>query len=243
MTYIEGFVTPVPLANKDGYKKHAEEASALFAELGATRLYEGWGDDVPDGKQTDFKRAVKATADEAVLFSFIEYPSKAVRDIANQKMMADPRMKEMSKDMPFDAKRMIYSGFSPILDKGAAGKGRYIDGFVAPIPAGNEQAYRDMAEMSATVFMDHGATRVVETFGDDVMDGKVTDYKRAVDAKDGETIAFSWVEWPDKDTRDAGWKKVMEDPRMQKEGEMPFDGKRMIYGGFATLVDASGAAR
>ncbi|HEY6916048.1 MAG TPA: DUF1428 domain-containing protein [Allosphingosinicella sp.] len=133
---------------------------------------------------------------------------------------------------------MIWSGFSPILDKGEGGKGRYIDGFVVPIPAGNEQAYRDLAETGATVFMDHGATRVVETFGDDLMDGKVTDYKKAVEAQDGETIAFSWVEWPDKNTRDAGWTKVMEDPRMAPgDKPMPFDGKRMIYGGFATLVD------
>ena len=241
MRYIEGFLTPVPTANKDIYKKHAEEASAMFKDLGATRLYEGWGDDVPDGKQTDFKRAVQAKADEAVLFSFIEYPSKEVRDSANRKMMDDPRMADMAKDMPFDGKRMIWSGFSPILDKGAPGKGRYIDGFVVPIPAGNEQAYRDLADIGATVFLEHGATRVVETFGDDLMDGKVTDYRKAVDAQDGETIAYSWVEWPDKDTRDAGWTKVMEDPRMQHgDKPMPFDGKRMIYGGFATLVDTQG---
>nr|WP_226372774.1 DUF1428 domain-containing protein [Sphingosinicella flava] len=136
---------------------------------------------------------------------------------------------------------MIWSGFSPILDKGEAGKGRYLDGFVAPIPAGNEQAYRDLAEVGAQVFTEYGATRVVETFGDDVMDGKVTDYKKAIEARDGETIAYSWIEWPDKDTRDAGWKKVMEDPRMQPgDKPMPFDGKRMIYGGFATLVDSLG---
>ncbi|QPQ54452.1 DUF1428 domain-containing protein [Allosphingosinicella flava] len=241
MSYIEGFVTPVPSANKEAYRKHAESATAMFKDLGATRLYEGWGDDVPDGKQTDFKRAVQAKADETVLFSFIEYPSKEVRGAANKRMMDDPRMEDMAKDMPFDGMRMIWSGFSPILDKGEAGKGRYLDGFVAPIPAGNEQAYRDLAEVGAQVFTEYGATRVVETFGDDVMDGKVTDYKKAIEARDGETIAYSWIEWPDKDTRDAGWKKVMEDPRMQPgDKPMPFDGKRMIYGGFATLVDSLG---
>jgi uncharacterized protein YbaA (DUF1428 family) len=236
MSYIEGFLVAVPNANKDAYKKHAEDAVPIFKDLGATRMVEGWGDDVPDGKQTDFKRAVQAKADENVLFSFVEYPSKEVRDEANRKMVEDPRMKEMG-EMPFDGMRMIWSGFSPILDKGEASKGRYIDGFVAPVPAGKEQAYREMAEKSSDLFLRFGATRVVEAFGDDIMDGKVTDYKKAVEAQDGEIIAFSWIEWPDKDTRDTGWKQVMEDPSMQGDKQMPFDGKRMIYGGFSTLVD------
>ena len=235
MGYIEGFLTPVPTANKDSYQKHAEQAAGLFKDLGATRLYEGWGDDVPDGKRTDFKRAVQAKADETVLFSFIEYPSKEARDSANERMKDHPAMEEMS-DMPFDGKRMIWSGFSPIVDKGEPGKGRYVDGYIAPIPAGNEQAYRDMAEKNSDMFLRHGATRVVETFGDDLMDGKVTDYKRAVEAQVGETIAYSWIEWPDKETRDAGWAKV-EAEMKGNEQIMPFDGKRMIYGGFSTLVD------
>nr|WP_245409691.1 DUF1428 domain-containing protein [Allosphingosinicella vermicomposti] len=124
-----------------------------------------------------------------------------------------------------------------MLDKGEAGKGGYIDGFIAPVPAGSEDAYRDLAEKNSDMFLRYGATRVVETFGDDIMDGKVTDYKKAIEAQDGETIAYSWIEWPDKEARDAGWKKVMEDPGMQGDKPMPFDGKRMIYGGCSTLVD------
>lgn len=116
MNYVEGFVVAVPAANKEAYRKHAEEASHLFKEFGATRFVECWGDDVPNGKVTDFRGAVKAKDDEVVVFSWLEYPSKEVRDAANEKMMSDPRMKAMGEEMPFDGKRMIFGGFVPILD-------------------------------------------------------------------------------------------------------------------------------
>ncbi|MBM7113886.1 DUF1428 domain-containing protein [Archangium primigenium] len=112
----------------------------------------------------------------------------------------------------------------------------YIDGFVVPVPAANKEAYRKVALMGQTLFKEFGAVRVVECWGDDVPDGKVTDFKGAVKAEAGEVVVFSWIEWPSKAVRDAGQKKMMEDPRMQ-ELMMPFDGKRMIYGGFETLVD------
>ncbi|WP_437973233.1 DUF1428 domain-containing protein [Sorangium sp. So ce295] len=114
----------------------------------------------------------------------------------------------------------------------------YVDGFVVPVPAGKKQAYRDLAEKAAAVFKEHGAIRVVECWGDDVPDGKITDFKGAVKAEEGEVVVFSWIVWPSKEVRDEGNKKVMEDPRMQMNNEdSPFDGKRMIYGGFDVLVD------
>jgi uncharacterized protein YbaA (DUF1428 family) len=238
MTYVDGFVAAVPAANKKEYTRHAAEAVPLFKEFGVSRLVEGWGDDVPDGKVTDFKGAVKAKADEVVVFGFMEYPSRKVRDAANEKMMSDPRMKNMGETMPFDGKRMIFGGFEAIVDEGNGGRGNYLDGYLVPVPEGKKQAYLDLAQKAARIFQEYGAIRVVEAWGDDVPDGKVTDYKRAVKATAGEGIVYSWVEWPDKATRDEGWKKVMEDPRMQLgENEMPFDGKRMIYGGFTPIVD------
>ena len=87
----------------------------MFKEFGATRQVEAWGDDVPDGKVTDFKGAVKARPDEAVVFSWLEYPDKATRDKANEKIMNDPNMQAMGKDMPFDGKRMIFGGFKPLV--------------------------------------------------------------------------------------------------------------------------------
>nr|WP_246350322.1 DUF1428 domain-containing protein [Sphingobium boeckii] len=115
----------------------------------------------------------------------------------------------------------------------------YADGYLVPVPHGNREAYRVIAEKAAEVFKDHGATRVVEAWGHDLPDGKVTDYKMAVQAKDDENTVFSWVEWPSKQARDDGWKKVMEDARMKTPpADMPFDGQRMIYGGFSPIVDA-----
>ncbi|WP_346825127.1 DUF1428 domain-containing protein [Serratia inhibens] len=117
MNYVDGFVVAVPAANKEAYLKLAATAAPLFKEFGATRVVECWGNDVPEGKLTDFRGAVKAETDEVVVFSWIEYPSKAVRDAANEKMMNDPRMKALGEQMPFDGKRMIFGGFEPILDE------------------------------------------------------------------------------------------------------------------------------
>ena len=239
MTYVEGFVVAVPTANKEAYRKHAADAVPLFKEFGVARMVEAWGDDVPDGKVNDLKGAVQAKDDETVVFSWFEYPDKATRDAANEKMMSDPRMQSMGEAMPFDAKRMIIGGFDAIVDDRASGAMGYADGYVVPVPDGNKDAYRALAEKASQVFRDHGATRVVEAWGDDVPDGMVTDYARAVHRRDGETVVFSWVEWPSKEARVAGWEKVMADERMQPDGsEVPFDGKRMIYGGFAPIVEA-----
>src|SRR3712207_989302 len=95
MTYVEGFIVPVPKANKDAYKRHAADAAPIFLDMGVTRHVEAWASDVPDGKVTDFRKAVQATEDEDVVFSWFEYPDRATRDSVGQKMMTDPRMKEM----------------------------------------------------------------------------------------------------------------------------------------------------
>lgn len=110
MKYVDGFVVAVPADKKDAYREMAAKAAPLFKEFGTLRIVECWASDVPDGKVTDFRMAVKAEENEEVVFSWIEYPSKEVRDAANQKMMSDPRMKEFGESMPFDGKRMIYGG-------------------------------------------------------------------------------------------------------------------------------------
>jgi uncharacterized protein YbaA (DUF1428 family) len=115
MSYVDGFVLAVPAANKEAFRRHAAEAATLFREFGATRVMECWGDEVPDGKVTDFRRAVQAGAGEVVVFSWIEYPSKEVRDAAVAKMMSDPRMQALG-EMPFDGKRMVMGGFVPVVE-------------------------------------------------------------------------------------------------------------------------------
>ena len=112
----------------------------------------------------------------------------------------------------------------------------YIDGFLAAVPDANKDAYIEHARIAADIFKEFGAERIVECWEDDVPDGKVTDFRRSVQRQDGESVVFSWIAWPDKATRDSGWAKMMEDPRM-KDMQMPFDGKRMIYGGFAPVLD------
>ena len=236
MAYIEGFVIAVPTANKEAYRQHAERAVPIFKEFGMTRMVECWGDDVPDGKVTDFRGAVLAKDEETIVFSWCEYPNKATRDAASEKMMSDPRMAEMG-EMPFDGQRMIFAGFDPIVDQIGEGTTGYADGYVLPVPTANKQAYQAMAEKAAPVFREYGATRVVEAWGDDIKDGKVTDFKRAVKAEPGENVVFSYVEWPDKKTRDEAWEKIMKDERMQPDGDMPFDGKRMFWGSFEPILD------
>lgn len=127
----------------------------------------------------------------------------------------------------------------------------YIDGFVIAVPTANKQKFIDHAKQGDSVFIDLGATRVVECWGDDVKGGKVTDFRKSVKAQDDETVVFSWIEWPDKDTRDAAMKTMTDwmehpekaDPRMDPEkNPMPFDGKRLIFGGFEPIVEVEGEA-
>ncbi|MBC8027850.1 MAG: DUF1428 domain-containing protein [Steroidobacteraceae bacterium] len=236
MAYIEGFIAAVPARNKDAYRQHASTSVPYFKKLGVTRQVEAWGDDVPAGKVTDFGNAVKAKPDEVVIFSWLEYPDKPTRDKANEQMRADPAMAEMGKTMPFDGQRMIWGGFTPINDTGVTEKPGYIDGIVTAVPVANKDAYREMADKHAALMKEYGATRTVDAWGDDVPDGKVTDFKGAVKATDAEKVVYSWIEWPSKEARDKGWDAAMKDPRM-KDMKLPFDGQRLIYGGFAPLVD------
>jgi uncharacterized protein YbaA (DUF1428 family) len=231
-------VAPVPEANKESYRKHAADFAPLAQEFGVKRHFEAWDSDIPEGKVTDFRKAVDAKPDEKVVFAWFEYPDKAARDAANEKFRNDPRMENMGETMPFDGKRMIVGGFEAIVEEGS-GRGDYTDGFVVPVPAGKREAYRALAAKMAKVFRQHGAIRVIEAFGDDVPDGKVTDFKRAVKAEGDEKVVFSFVEWPDKQTRDQAWEKIMNDESLKPEGDMPFNGQRMFWGGFEPLFDTA----
>lgn len=117
--YVDGFLIAVPKANKEKFIEHANKGDSVFMDLGATRILECWGDDVPDGKVTDFRRAVKATDEETVVFSWVEWPDKATRDAGMAKMMdlmkTDPRMNPATNPMPFDGQRLIFGGFAPVV--------------------------------------------------------------------------------------------------------------------------------
>lgn len=117
MSYIDGFVAAVPDANKEEFIQHARKAAEVFRELGALQVVEGWGDDVPDGKVTSFPMAVQCRPEETVIFSWVVWPSRDVRNEGMEKMMADPRMQPENNPMPFDGKRLIYGGFEVVLDE------------------------------------------------------------------------------------------------------------------------------
>lgn len=115
----------------------------------------------------------------------------------------------------------------------------YVDGFIAAVPTANREKFKQHAESIAAIFKENGALSVVECWGDDVPEGKVTSFPMAVKLKEGETVVFSWIIWPSRQTRDAGMQKVMADPRLQPDvNPMPFDGQRMIFGGFEIIVSA-----
>ncbi len=112
----------------------------------------------------------------------------------------------------------------------------YVDGYVVAVPNANKEAYIEFAQRSARIFKEHGALAVVEAWGDDVPQGELTSFPRAVQCQENETVVFSWVIWPSRGVRDAGWEKARQHPHMS-EGAMPCDGKRLIYGGFEMIVN------
>ncbi|WP_414472431.1 DUF1428 domain-containing protein [Microvirga sp. M2] len=112
----------------------------------------------------------------------------------------------------------------------------YVDGFLIPVPSENREAYREAAAKAAPVFKEYGAVRIVECWGDDLPDGTLTDFKGAVKAQDGENVVFSWIVWPSKEARDEAYKTLRSDPRLA-EKDMPFDTKRLIFGGFQVILD------
>ena len=238
MTYIEGFVVAVPTAKKEAFGAHAAKFAGVVREFGIERQVEAWASDVPHGQVTDFYRAVEAKEDETIVFSWFEYPSKEARDQANEKFRTDPRMHELGGSMPFDGKRMIMGGFEAIVEAGDE-HGTYINGFIVPVPRDKKDAYRAMTEPQAGIFREYGALRLVQAWGDDVPEGEVTDFRRAVKAEPNETVVFAFIEWASKEASTDAWDKMMKDERMQPSPDNLFDGKRMFWGGFDVILDTA----
>ena len=238
MSYVDGFLLAVPTANRDAYRAHAEQAWPMFKEFGALSMVEGWGDDVPDGKINSINSAVMRKADETALFSWVTWPDKETRAAGWQKMMASGPPEAARAEMPFDGSRMVYGGFETLLGDVRAKTG-YIDGTVIPVPEDRREAYTQASKQMAELFLEYGAVSVVDCWSDDVPEGKVNDFHGAVLRKPDEAIVFSWINWKDKASRDAGWEKLMEDPRMQEFGPhtVGVDMSRMIFGSFTPLVD------
>lgn len=239
MTCYTGSIAAVPTANRQDYIDHLSQAWAIMRKHGATRMIESWGVDVPEGKVNDLRGAVQAKDDEAVTFAWIEWPDKATADAAWEKMQADPDMADMK--MPFDGSRMIFGAFEPVFEEGEPQGAGYYQGFALAVPERNRDAYVKMAGDAWPMFAKGGALGTCEAWGIDVPRGKQTDFWRATLAEDGEAVLFSWVAWPDRATCDAAASEMMAEMEGQAYPDMPFDGMRMMWGGFETIFDSGPA--
>lgn len=238
MTYYTGSIAAVPTANKQKYIDHVNAAWKLFRNYGAIRMVETWGVDIRKGEVNDLYGAVNAMDDESVVYSWIAWPDKATADASWRKMETDPAMKDMP-EMPFDGSRMIYGGFEPVFVEGTDRGAGYFQGFALAVPEKNKDAYVSMArEAWEGMFQPNGCLGTVEAWGVDVPRGKQTDFHRASKAEAGEVPMFSWTAWPDKATCDAAAKAMEADMEGQDFPEMPFDGKRMMWGGFEPIFDS-----
>lgn len=236
MTCFTGFVAAVPTANKQKYLDHAKSAWPMFQRYGATRMVECWGADVQKGKVTDFQGAVQAKDDETVVFSWIEWPDRATAEKGWEAMRTDPAAQNMQA-MPFDGSRMIFGDFEPVFEAGQHSGAGYYQGFILAVPKKNRPAYVKMAGEAWGMFEKYGCLGIAENWGVDVPHGKLTDFYRATKAKPGEAAVFSWTAWPDRATCDAAARKMMAEMEGQQMPEMPFDGMRMVWGGFDPILD------
>ncbi len=235
MAYLDGFVIPVSTSGRHAFVAHAEKMDAHFLKHGARRVVEAWGVDLPPGETTDFHGAVAAREGETGAFAWIEWPDKATRDTAMKALEADEAM--MAEPMPFDGKRMIFGGFEPIVRHGSPSRGDYVQGFIVPVPEDRKSAYFKMVDEAWGMFQGYGATSLVEAWGDDVPQGELTDFYRAVKAQPDEQVVFSFMTWPSREACDAAGEKMRNDPDMKMPESMPFDGKRMVWGGFEPVLE------
>lgn len=165
--------------------------------------------------------------DETVIFSWYRWPTKAAQDEGMRAAMADPRLSPEQNPMPFDGKRVIWGSFEPLLELGSPQRGDYFDGFVIPVPNAARDDFKRFAAFCDPFVVENGAHWIMEAWELDVPDGKLTDFRRAVAARPDEAIVFSWVQWPDREARDAANARIMNDPRFGAQ-DCPFDMSRMI---------------
>jgi uncharacterized protein YbaA (DUF1428 family) len=235
MSYVDGFITPIATAARQRFAEHARAAAAIVREHGATRVVDTWGEDVPAGERNDIAGAVRLGADETPSVGWIEFPDRAARDAFASAIVTDAHLAALGLP-PFDFSRMILGGFEVVVDTGSGAAPGFVDAYVLPVAHARRADYVALAQASSPVFLDYGAIRHVEAWGDDIPTGEAVDFRRATLADEHETVVFSWVEWPDRATRDRAAAQVTADERMKRlMTTPPFDGRRMIYGGFALI--------
>lgn len=238
MTCYTGSLVSVPRTNRSAYLAHARAAWPLVQSHGALQSIECWGVDIPRGEINDFYSALAAPEGEAIVLSWIAWPDAAAIDRGMAAIENDPRMMDLP-EMPFDGARMIYGTFQPLVSFGALGDARYLQGFVLPVPAQNKAAYADVARQGwDSLYHPLGARQLVEGWGIDVPHGTQTDFYRATLARADEVPLFSWIAWADKAQCDAATRAMTEGTIAGPSAEMPFDAKRMIFGGFEIIFNS-----
>ena len=246
MAYIHGFVAPVPTANKKAYIEFTRGTAAALKRLGAVQAVECWGVDVPPGKLTSFPLAVKAKAEETVVFSWTLWKSKEDADAVEAKMRAGeiPEFDFKKNPPPFDGKRLIYGGFEPVVDVGEVKDDAgllYVTGFVWACPVAIKEKYIAFNTSMAEAMLKLGALKVMDCWGVDVPEGEVTSFPMAVKRKPDEAVVFAWAMWPSKAVADAAIAKMQageaEMPEIKPdESDAVFDASRMIHAGFEMVV-------
>ncbi|RRH71479.1 DUF1428 domain-containing protein [Falsigemmobacter faecalis] len=238
MNCYTGSLIAVPLTSRAAYLELSRASWPLIRKQGARRIVEAWGVDIPKGKINDLPGAVQATEEEAVAFSFVEWPDAATAATAWEAMAADPAMAALP-EMPFDGSRMIMGTFEAILTAGTDRGMGWLQGFVLAVPESAKARYTALARrVWEEEFRPNGCLGTVETWGRDVPHGQKTDFWRATLARPGEVPLFSWTAWADRETCDAATSAMSSGNGEERYGEMPFDPQRMIWGGFEVIYDS-----
>ena len=247
MSYIDGLVFAIPTANRSEFIGYAKRSDSFLE--GYTRIVYGWEDELLEGQLTDFRKSVQAKTDESIVFVWVEWPDKATRNFEHRNMQTrlETEANFINEIPPFNGRRMISGGFETIIDFETTTHNKkkditmsYIDGFLFAVKSENKEAFIDYANRANSLI--EGCTRVVYALEDDLQDGQVTDFRKAVQAKDDEAVVFGWEEWLDKEARNKGHELMAE--RMESHETLskempPFDELRMVFGGFETINEIS----
>lgn len=238
MTYVDGFVIPVPKCNKSKFIDYGHRSDEVFVRHGASRIFECWQDNVARGALNDFFMGVDARDDEVIAFSWIEWRDKATRDqcmaVLDGVMKADPHFDQTRNPLPFDGGRMLWGRFQVLVERGEPTFSPYVQGIVLAVPESRKEDFRRVAEKAWETLQGSGALRMIEAWEDEVPAGGQTDFFRMVMLEPGEKVVFSFIEWPSREACDAASLKM----KTLAALELPFDCARVISGGFRPVVEA-----
>ena len=240
MTYIEGFIMPVPVTHQDGFIRFSAMADELWTQHGANRILECWPDDSVPSDSGGFSTSACCRNGEIAVFSWIEWQDKATRDrnmpLLEAAMQADPRFDPALFPLPFDNDRVVSGCFRLLLERGEPSPSPYVQGFVFPIDDGRQDALYDVAERAWARLGQQGACRLVLSWQDDFPDNRPVDFPALTGAGSHERTVFAFVEWP---SREAYREHAQPCGATASSDDLPFNRARMLAGCFIPLILAT----